>query len=155
MILNYEYLWTNIRVIGVAYGCGATFNRNGTSAFYSYRDPHLKNTLKVYQGIVDFLKEFDCEERDMTKYVIGTVSGLDVPLTPRSAGTRSMSAYLTGLTMEELQKLRDEVLDATAEDIRSLAPYISAVLEKGSLCVVGNEEKINAEAALFDKVSSV
>ena len=36
-----------------------------------------------------------------------------------------------------------------------LAPYISAVLEKGSLCVVGNEEKINAEAALFDKVSSV
>lgn len=91
----------------------------------------------------------------MTKYVIGTVSGLDVPLTPRSAGTRSMSAYLTGLTMEELQKLRDEVLDATVEDIRSLAPYISAVLEKGSLCVVGNEEKINAEAALFDKVSSV
>ena len=155
VILNYEYLWTNIRVIGGAYGCGATFNRNGTSAFYSYRDPHLKNTLKVYQGIVDFLKEFDCDERDMTKYVIGTVSGLDVPLTPRSAGTRSMSAYLTGLTMEELQKLRDEVLDATVEDIRSLAPYISAVLEKGSLCVVGNEEKINAEAALFDKVSSV
>ena len=155
VILNFEYLWTNLRVIGGAYGCGASFNRNGVSAFYSYRDPHMENTLKVYRDIPAFLKEFDCDERDMTKYVIGTVSGMDTPLTPRSAGMRSMSAYLTKTTLEDIQKIRDEVLSATAEDIRSLAPYVSAVLEKDCVCVLGNEEKINAGSDLFDRIAAV
>ena len=155
VILNYEYLWTNLRVIGGAYGCGATFGRNGASGFYSYRDPHLKETLAVYRGIGRFLEEFDCDERDMTKYVIGTISGLDTPLTPRSAGARSMTAYLTGTTQEEIQKIRDEVLRAQVEDIRALAPYIEAILEKGAVCVVGNEEKINAEKAIFDSISAL
>lgn len=152
VILNYEYLWTNVRVIGGAYGCGAAFAKNGASAFYSFRDPHLKKTLEVYEGITAFLKDFDCGERDMTKYVIGTISGIDTPLTPRSAGMRSLHAYLTGNTLEEIQKTRDEILACQVEDIRALVPYMEAILNKGVLCVVGNEEKIGADADLFDEV---
>ena len=155
VILNYEYLWTNVRVIGGAYGCGVTFNKNGSSAFYSYRDPHLKNTLEIYRGITAFLKEFDCDERDMTKYVIGTISNADTPLTPRSAGLRSMHAWLTGSTLEKIQKTRNEILACSVEDIRALAGYIETILNKGAVCVVGNEEKIGADAALFDAVSAV
>ena len=155
VIMNYEYLWTNLRVIGGAYGCGATFGRNGVSAFYSYRDPHLSNTLQVYRGIADYLKNFDCDERDMTKYVIGTISGLDTPLTPRSAGARSMTAYLTGTTLEDIQKIRDEVLNASGDDIRALAPFIEAILKKDAVCVVGNEEKIQAAGSLFDSVRAL
>ena len=155
VILNYEYLWTNVRVIGGAYGCGAAFARNGASAFYSYRDPHLNNTLEVFRGIVHFLEEFECDERDMTKYVIGTVSSLDTPLTPRSSGVRSMSAYLTGTTLDQIQKNRDEVLGAGVEDIRALAPYMEALLGKGAVCVVGNEEKINAAGSQFDEIHAL
>lgn len=155
VIMNYDYLWVNVRVIGGAYGCGAQFARNGASAFYSYRDPHLNQTLTTFANIVDYLKEFDCDERDMTKYVIGTVSALDTPLTPRSAGSRSMTAYITGATSEEGQIFRDQILAASVEDIRALAPYMKAILEKGAVCVVGNEEKLNANSKLFDTVSAL
>ncbi len=155
VIMNYEYLWTNLRVIGGAYGCGASFGRNGSSAFYSYRDPHLNNTLQVYRKVVEYLESFECDERDMTKYVIGTISGMDAPLPPRSAGVRSMTAYISGTTYEEIQAIRDQILAAGAEDIRSLAPYMEAILAKGAVCVVGNEEKIQASKELFDTVSAL
>ena len=149
VILNYDYLWTNLRVVGGAYGCGASFSRSGPSAFYSYRDPHLKNTLSVYRKIAEYLREFTADERDMTKYVIGTISGLDTPLTPRMSGVRSMVAYMSGTTEEMAQKARLQILDATQEDVRALAPYMEAILMKGALCVVGNEEKIQEEQELF------
>lgn len=155
VIMNYDYLWTNLRVVGGAYGCGASFARNGAAAFYSYRDPHLEHTLGVYRKITDYLKNFTADDRDMTKYVIGTISDFDTPLTPKMAGSRSMSAYLTSLTQEELQRQRDQVLGATQEDIRSLAPYIEAVLNKGAVCVVGSEEKIKQAGKLFDTVRSL
>ena len=155
VILNYDYLWTNLRVVGGAYGCGASFSRSGPSAFYSYRDPHLKNTLSVYRKIADYLKEFTADERDMTKYVIGTVSGLDTPLTPRMSGARSMTAYMNGTTLEMAQKTRNQILDASQEDVRALAPYIEAILSRGALCVVGNEEKIQAEKEIFSSITSL
>ena len=155
VILNYDYLWTNLRVVGGAYGCGAAFSRSGPSAFYSYRDPHLKNTLSVYRKIADYLKEFTADERDMTKYVIGTVSGLDTPLTPRMSGVRSMTAYMNGTTVAMAQETRNQILDATQEDVRALAPYIEAILEKGALCVVGNEEKIQTEKEIFGNIAAL
>ena len=152
VILDYDYLWTNLRVVGGAYGCGSSFGRNGSSVFYSYRDPHLRNTLRVISGIADYVKDFSVDERDMTKYVIGTVSGFDTPLTPRTAGIRSLSAWVTGVETERLQKERDQVLDATAEDIRALQPYLEAILESSTICAVGSEEKLNSEKDLFDRV---
>ena len=52
--LSYDYLWTNIRVKGGAYGCMSGFKRSGESFFVSYRDPHLKRTLDIFAGIPDY-----------------------------------------------------------------------------------------------------
>ncbi|HCE78291.1 MAG TPA: peptidase M16, partial [Lachnospiraceae bacterium] len=41
VILNYDYLWMNLRVLGGAYGCMSAFRRSGESYLVSYRDPHL------------------------------------------------------------------------------------------------------------------
>ena len=155
VILSYDYLWLNIRVKGGAYGCMSGFKRNGESYLVSYRDPHLKRTLDVYKGIPDYIRNFQADERDMTKYVIGTISNLDAPLTPSVKGSRGLSAYLSGVTEEMMQTERDQVLQATKEDIRALAAHIRAVLQTGSFCVVGNEEKIEANRAMFGEVSSL
>ena len=149
LILSYDYLWTNIRVKGGAYGCMSGFKRNGESYFVSYRDPNLKNTLDVYAGIPDYLEHFQADERAMTKYIIGTVSGLDVPKTPKMQGQFSMAAYLMGITEEELQKERNQILDAQAEDIRALAPLVRAILQDGDICVIGGEEAIEKNKELF------
>ena len=154
-ILSSEYLWINVRVLGGAYGCMCSFPRTGDAYFTSYRDPHLKNTLKVYEDAVDYIKNIEIDERDMTKYIIGTISDLDVPLTPRAKGVRSLNAYMGGLTLEMAQKARDEVLNATVDDIRELYTYIEAVLEDKQLCVVGTEDKINNNTELFEKVDNL
>ena len=149
VILNYEYLWTNLRVKGGAYGCMSGFGRSGESYLVSYRDPGLKATNETYEGIPKYLEEFSIDDRDMTRYVIGAISDLDAPLTPSVKGSRSMSAYLSGVTKEMLLKERQEILSASQEDIRRLAPLIRAVLDTGSLCVIGNDRKITEDTALF------
>lgn len=44
-ILSYDFLWTEVRVKGGAYGAGFGAARTGNLRFYSYRDPHLDETL--------------------------------------------------------------------------------------------------------------
>lgn len=155
VILSYDYLWLNIRVKGGAYGCMSGFGRSGEGYLVSYRDPNLAETDQVYEGIAAYLEEFNPDERDMTKYVIGTISNLDAPMTPSLKGSRGMSAYLSGVTEEMMQKERDQVLNATTADIRALADIIRAVLGTGSFCVVGNDAKIEANRELFGEVSNL
>ena len=155
VILSYDYLWLNIRVKGGAYGCMSGFGRSGEGYLVSYRDPNLKETNAIYEGIPGYLENFDADDREMTKYVIGTVSNLDAPLTPSIRGSRGLSAYLSGVTEEMMQQERDQVLDATQEDIRALAPLVRAVLDTGSFCVVGNEEKIESNREMFGKVENL
>ena len=152
LILSYDYLWTNIRVKGGAYGCMSGFKRNGESYFVSYRDPNLKNTFDVYRGIPEYLNNFQADEREMTKYIIGTVSGLDVPKTPSMKGKVSSAAYFMGISREDLQRERGQILDAQAEDIRALAPLVEAVLKSGDICVIGGEESITKEKELFQEI---
>ena len=90
----------------------------------------------------------------MTKYIIGAMSELDTPLTANGVGMRSRNMYLSGVTQEELQLYRDQVLDATPEDIRALSKYIEAFLEDDFLCVVGNEQKIKSESEKFLKIGN-
>ena len=149
VILGYDYLWMNVRVKGGAYGCMNGYMRNGDTYFVSYRDPNLSDTNEVYEGIPAYLEEFTADEREMTKYIIGTVSDLDTPLNPSAKGVRSMMAYMQDLTMEDIQRERDEVLNATEEDIRGLKDMIAAVLGDGNLCVIGNEETLKANGELF------
>ena len=148
-IMGYDYLWNNIRVKGGAYGCMSGFSRNGDSYFVSYRDPNLEKTNEIYEGIPKFLENFDATERDMTKFIIGTISNIDTPLTAHTRGSRSMVAYLTNLSYEYIQKSRDAILNASVEDIRALAPMMKAVLEQNNICVVGGEEKVEAAKDLF------
>lgn len=148
-IMSYDYLWFQVRVKGGAYGCFTLVKRNGETCFVSYRDPNLQKTIDTYEGAVEYLKQFAAGEREMTKYVIGTMSELDTPLTPSAKGARSLTAYLSGYGDEEIQKERDEVLGVTVEDIRALADHIQAVLNEGSVCVVGNEEEIRKNDTIF------
>lgn len=155
VILSYDYLWLNIRVKGGAYGCMSGFGRSGEGYLVSYRDPNLKETNQIYEGIPAYLEQFNPDERDMTKYVIGTISNLDTPLTPSIRGSRGLSAYISGVTEEMLQTERDQILQATREDIRALAAHVRAILDTGSFCVVGNEEKIEANRAMFGRVENL
>ena len=153
VILSYDYLWQNIRVKGGAYGCMSNFNRIGEGYFVSYRDPNLKRTIEVYEGVADYLKNFTVSERDMTKYIIGTMSNMDQPMTPAIKGERSMNLYMNKVSADMIKKERSQILDAGQEDIQKLAQVAEAVLRAEQLCVIGSEEKIEESRDLFQTVT--
>ena len=149
VMLGYEYLWTNVRVKGGAYGCMCGFSRTGAGYFVSYRDPNLVKTIEIFEKAADAIASFEADERTMLQYVIGAVSDLDVPMTPVSKGRFSMNAYMNGVTFEMMQQERDEVLGTTVEDIRGLAAYIRGFMDDENLCVVGGSSKIKEQEKIF------
>jgi len=156
IIMSYDYLWNNIRVKGGAYGCMCGFSSiSGNAYFTSYRDPNIKETNEVYEKAADYVRNFTADERDMTKYIIGTISGIDTPRTPSTKGNVSMGAYLSGTTEEDIQKQRDEILNVTKEDICALADIVKAVIDAGNICVIGNEKKIEENRDMFLEVKTL
>ena len=121
----------------------------------SYRDPNLEKTNAIYEGVVEYLKNFSVSERDMTKFVIGTISNMDQPMTPVAKGDRSMNLYMNQVSEEMIRKERAEVLDATKEDIRALAEIVEAILKNNYFCVIGSEEKIEEQKELFMEIRSI
>ena len=155
VIMSYDYLWINVRVKGGAYGCMNSYSRTGDTYLTSYRDPNLRDTLEIYKGAAEYIRNFDPDDRDMTKYIIGAISDMDIPLTPKAKGLRAMSAYLSQDSYENAQKERDEVLSADREAIRKLADYVDSVVKDENICVLGCEETIEKEAGLFDKTETL
>ena len=151
-IFSYEYLWLNIRVKGGAYGCMSDFRVNGDSFLVSYRDPNIMDTNRIFEEAADYVKSFDVSDRDMIKYIIGTIGGMDSPLTPSMKGKRAFDAYIKGTTTEDIQKTRDEVLSTNVETIRSLAPIIDLLNTDKHFCVVGSSDMINNSKEMFDKI---
>lgn len=150
VLLGYDYLWTQVRVKGGAYGCMCSFGRSGESYFVSYRDPNLKNTIDAYENAADYIAHFEADERTMTQYIIGAVSEMDIPMTPAMKGTYSLTGYMTHYPYEKVQQNRDELLAADADTIRSMAEYIRAFMDEDCLCVIGNEENIKENSGLFE-----
>ena len=150
VMMGYDYLWTQVRVKGGAYGCMCEFMKTGDSYFVSYRDPNLGNTIDVFEKAADYIAHFDADERTMTQYIIGAISEMDTPMTPAMKGNHSLTGYMTHYSYEMAQKDRDELLATDADTIRGLAKYIRAFMDEDCLCVVGNEENIKANSDLFE-----
>ena len=151
-LLSYGYLWQNVRVKGGAYGVSTQFRRAGEGYFASYRDPNLAGTFDVFRSVPDYIASFTADEKEMTRYIIGTMSAIDTPLTPSLFGAISMRSYMNGLSDEAAQKARNQILDATDETIRSLADSVREVVESGYICVVGSETAVEKEKALFNHI---
>ena len=131
------------------------FDNYGNISFVSYRDPNMLRTIEVFDNAAKFVSEFSADEDTMTKHIIGTMSEMDVPLTPYRKGLRSYVAYLRGLKFETVQQERDDVLTATDEDIRALAKHISKAFEDGCICMVGTETDIDSNVDKFEVIKNI
>lgn len=154
-MMSYDYLWINIRVKGGAYGCMNGYSVSGSGYFLSYRDPNIAATNRIYEGVPAYVANYDGDEREMTKYILGTFSELDTPLTPQGKGNRSFESYMQNVDEDYLRERRLKILATDKEDIHSLEPIVKAILDSGYLCVIGNAEKIDSDSELFDEVKNL
>lgn len=154
-IARLDYLWNNIRVLGGAYGALFEINYSGTLIANSYRDPNLKESLNTYDMLPNFLRNLDINERELTKYIIGTISDFDQPETPSVKGANADRCYFSNINNEYMQTNRNEILATQLEDIRKLADVVEGVMDQNRYCVFGSEGKIKENLDLFQTVISV
>ena len=152
-ILSTEYLWQTVRVKNGAYGCFADFRKSGNAFFVSYRDPNISETLQAYKDVADYVENLNLSERELTQYLIGTISGMDFPYTPASEGRTGQIYALTGTTKEDLQKTRDELFATDNATLKNFAPMLRAVVDKNQYCVFGNTTSIPSNEQLFKKIT--
>ena len=151
-ILSSDYLQNQIRVIGGAYGGFCSFGSTGQVYFASYRDPNLKETLKNFDAAPEYLSNFKADDKEMLRYIIGTIARIDRPLTPSQKGNAAVQNYFQKTTKEDQQKERKAVLASTVDDIKNMKKMVEDILAQNAFCVYGNEEKIQSEKTLFKEL---
>lgn len=148
-ILSRDYLHNKIRAQGGAYGAGISFNLKGDVSTFSYRDPNLLETLKVYDELGKYLKDLDISKEDLTNYIIGTMNKLDPPLTSAQKGQIGLSRFITHLDYDQVKKQMDEVLSTSEKDIKAYHVLLEEIMKQDYLCVFGNESKIKQNKEVF------
>lgn len=152
-ILSYDFLWTEVRVKGGAYGAGFQTTRSGSSRFYSYRDPRIDETVERFRTSGDWLAGvFNPTESEMDGYVVSTVASLDAPAKARELLRRQDGLYFSGATLEDRARVREEVRAAGVDDVRALASSVDAIAGAGPVCCFGNGEVIRASGEGFNVV---
>ena len=154
-IINLEYLWNTVRVQGGAYGGGCQINRNGNVYCYSYRDPNIKETLNAFDNIGDFIRNLDIDEREMRKYIIGTINNYDRPKSMSERADMSFAIHMCNISDDERQKERTEILGANLKDIKKYADMFDSMMKNGSIYVIGNETKIEENKDIFEKITTL
>ena len=138
--LSYDYLWNEVRVKGGAYGAGFQTARTGNLRFYSYRDPHLDDTLARFAGASDWLATFEPAADEMEGYVVSTVAGFDTPLKARALVRRQDGDFFGGRTPQSRLKTRSQMIEADAATLRSLAEPIAEAIAQCAVCAFGNKD---------------
>jgi len=154
-ILSRDWLQNQIRVIGGAYGGFCGFSPSGDVFFASYRDPNLKETLDNYDATPGFLQSFDADEKEMIRFLIGTISGMDRPMTASQKGDVAIRRYFERTTIEDIKNERSAVLSTTVQDIKDFEKIVRDILNQNAYCVYGNEQKIKENKELFHEMVNI
>lgn len=152
-ILRYGYLWNKVRVQGGAYGARFNITELGNLMLCSYRDPNVKQTYDVYEGIPKYIENIDLNERELNKAIIGAISSIQLPLSIQSKGRFAVDCHLVNKTKELRQQQRTEILNTNIEDLRNLSKVLGDVINQKCCIVVGND-KMNESKDLLKHIYS-
>ncbi|KAI3906118.1 hypothetical protein MKW92_023745 [Papaver armeniacum] len=156
--ISNTWLWDRVRVSGGAYGGFCNFDtHSGVFSYLSYRDPNLLKTLDVYDGTANFLRELEMDDDTLTKAIIGTIGDVDSYQLPDAKGYTSLQRYLLGITEEERQQRREQILSTRVSDFREFSNALEAVKDKGVVVAVASAPDIsiaNEERPNFFEVNN-
>ncbi|XP_021731733.1 presequence protease 1, chloroplastic/mitochondrial-like [Chenopodium quinoa] len=143
--ISNTWLWDRVRVSGGAYGGFCDFDtHSGVFTYLSYRDPNLLKTLEVYDGTGDFLRGLELDNEALAKAIIGTIGDVDSYQLPDAKGYSSMLRHLLGVTEEEREKRREEILSTSVKDFKEFADAVDVVKDKGVVVAVASPEDVEA-----------
>lgn len=154
-VLNFSYLWNEIRVQGGAYGCGFAGRDDGDMFFYTYRDPQPGRSLNVFDKAVDFVRSFCAQKMDLTPMILGSMASADPLLNTQMKITVAENRYFKGITYEDVCRVRHELISTTHEDLLALTDVLKYVAEDNAVCVVAGQPLLEACGELISKIQPV
>jgi hypothetical protein len=105
--------------------------------------------------MADYIKNLKLTDSQMSDYIISTIAGLDYPENISDQGISSDFDYMSGITQDDMQRMRDKVLSTTLQDIQSYASKIDSVMKQNNYCVLGDSTKIEKNKSIFKNVINV
>jgi len=138
-------LHKKIREQGGAYGSGSSYDHcQGNFYFYSYRDPHIAQTLQAFKETTQEIVDGKFTSDDLEEAKLGLVQSLDHPVSPGNRAITTFSLFRDGKTDDVRQTFRDRVLSLTSQDIQeSLKNHIK--FETGITAIFTGEELSSKE----------
>lgn len=147
-LLNYTYLWDNVRVRGGAYGAGFAVRPSGVFSFYSYRDPCPSASLACFAKAGDALRAFCAGDEDLTRFIIGAYGEHDPLTNPRMRGAGSTLNLLRGIRPEDTDRIREELLSAKKSDLLRIADLLDTAMKTGTSAVAGEKSAVEVVGSL-------
>lgn len=143
-LLTFDYLWDELRAKGGAYGAFAFYDGNAeTFSLVSYRDPHVKRTLDVYEGAREYILNKNWSEDEIRRAVIACTKDSAKPIRPGWATSAALWRYLSRLSDEERQRRREMLQRVTVADVKKAGQEILAEADVPSnVCVVSSRDKL-------------
>lgn len=151
-ILDTAYLWPQVRVKGGAYGCYFNITNYGIADFFSYRDPNIIDTLKVFNKSGSFIKNFKCSKKEFNDYIVGTIGNTDPLLDPENAASAADYNYISGRTQKDLQNERSQILSTSINNINNYSILLDKVIKNNYICVIGNKTNLLNSKNCFTKI---
>ena len=153
-IINYDYLWSEVRVKGGAYGVGLRFMGNNDVVYSSYRDPNVKSTYTAFENLPNYLRNFRVSKKEFNNYIIGAVGAFDTPLSTPSLINSIDLLYMAGKTKKDRVQMKKEMLHTKIEDLSRAADLFDKIKQERVGFTVGNKEKIE-ESQLFKNIENL
>lgn len=157
-ILRFDYLLSEIRLKGNAYGAWATYQPlNGVLLLGSYRDPHIARTLDVLARTPEFVRASAWNQTDIDRAIIGVAKNEEKPIRPGDATGDALARHLTGITDARREAAYAALLAVTPTTVKgALERVLDAELTRAPVCVVASREKLDAaNRELGDKALAI
>ena len=150
------HLLENIRLKGGAYGCLCHYNENdSTLIFTSYRDPELTNTLKVFQDSANFIKNLNISPLEFEQLLIGSIGGLDKPLSPKDQGYKAFAMIKGNISWQQKQLERNQLIDTNIENIHNYYSLLQEFIKNSHFGAFGNKNIITENKEIFDIIHKI
>jgi len=142
--LRNGYLWDNVRVMGGAYGGFCIFDPfNGMFSFVSYRDPNISKTISIYDKCADYLTSLNIPKEELELSIIGAVGDMDSPQSSDQKGFTSLKRHLIGMSDEDRQRIRNEILSTNTQDFLSFGNRLQEFNKHSRCAVIGSQNSLS------------
>jgi presequence protease len=152
-LLRSLFLHREIREKGGAYGGFSLYNsEDGIFSFASYRDPHILNTLDVYERAMNFIQAGNFSNEDVKEGILQVCSEIDKPDPPGPAARKAFYRSIVGLSDEKRQAFKEHLLALDREVLMAAATrHFVADGKSHAIAVISGEAQLSeANEALGD-----